>query len=277
MNICVTGGSGYLGGWVTDYLRSRGHMLISPASDFKDTGKLGADPRLLDCVVHLGWRSRAGDDEPVEQELSYLTTHRLVKTLAECASPKRIKLVFASTCSVYGPLLNEHTEPFKETDKLTPSCLYTAAKIKAEDLIRTYLGNQSLVLRLGSLMGVGAPSSSTKLDLVVNAFARDGYRRGVIQVWSPHAWKPVLHVKDAARIIGEAVERREWVGTVNAASTAMQAITIARLAAHLTRAEVRIDQSRVSPRSCRVSTLRLDRELPDMRYRTVEEAIREFS
>ena len=258
MWVRVTGASGYLGGWAIREMERRGHNVYS--WDFP-----GAR-----TVVHLGWLAKPGDGQAVLQQRCVDDTSRLVDWCIQ----RGVRLVFASTASVYG-LRGEDEPPCREDANLFPNCDYTRAKAAAEGLVGR-MGELGCVLRLGSLMGVGVEGGRTRTDLVVNAFASAAAEGSVIEVWNPSSWKPVVHVRDAAEVIARAVEER-WTGVVNVASVNMRARDIAwKVSVRHTSTIVWKNDSPNGNRSCRVDCSELRRRMPDYQWRTVEDAVAEF-
>ena len=262
MWVRVTGASGYLGGWVLREMERRGHNVYS--WDFP-----GAR-----TVVHLGWLAKPGDGQTDLQQRCVDDTSRLVDWCVQ----RGVRLVFASTASVYG-LRGEDDLPCDEGANLFPNCDYTRAKAAAEGLVAR-MGELGCVLRLGSLMGVGVEGGRTRTDLVVNAFASAAAEGRTVEVWSPSAWKPVVHVRDAADVITAAVEDH-WTGVVNVASDCLRARDIAVRAWNLNQLRVMNDikwkdESPNGNRSCRVDCSELRRRMPGKAWRTVGEAVAEF-
>ncbi len=276
MNILVTGANSYLGAHVCYQLRQRGHIIFRMDSHGRPIGN-GGDEMLVEAIAHLGWFSKAGDGEPAAQEYCLWLTANLLSPLKRIRRP--VKVVFASTASVYPMSTLENYSLMSDEDTpIAPSCTYTKAKAVGEEVVRVCCPKSHLILRMGSLMGLGStPGGRTKIDVIVNAFASDGYTKGKIQVWHPSAWKPVVHVLDAARIIVDGLERKEWVGTVNVAWRCIRAIDIATRAAYHTGAEIEVIERAGPIRSHRISTDRLLAELPGLPFYTLGDAICEFS
>lgn len=275
MKVLVTGANGYLGGCVVDVFESQGTKVARQDSHGNDIR-----PRMLsdisrsqlleaDVIVHLGWRAKAGNGEADAQYDSLERTEQIVDDLREDQL-----LIFASSVSVYG---DRGDKECAETDPVQPVCLYSKAKAAAESYIRNGVDRYT-IFRFGSLMGRGV--TRTKRELCVNAFAIDGYTRGVIEVWNPNAWKPVLHVKDAAALICSSIVERwqERIGSavLNAAQGAYPASALAYTAGRITKAKVVEVEDKSGPRSCRVNCDGLRKRLTYWDMRNVAEAIEEF-
>lgn len=273
MNVFVTGSNGYLGGHVWNLLKKRGHGTFDNISPqvLQQTGYNG-----IDAVVHLGWHAVPGNGSPERQRGCLLDTERLLSRTAGCPA-----FVYASTASVYGDGDN-----LSEDSRTAPGCAYTAAKEAGETLVRGHRPRNHLILRFGSLMGVGTTNPGrTRTDLVVNAFASAGWNGRGIDVWDAESVKPVVHVKDAAEVIVRALERGDVTGTMNVARECRRAIEIAQTVVDqiLSEEDVTAPEIRVIPndsgrgtRSTSVLCRRLQKEFPDLRLRTIREAVSEF-
>jgi nucleoside-diphosphate-sugar epimerase len=276
MRVLVTGANGYLGGHLTQKLREDKHSVNCQDSHRNSLWQendswFGID---ANAIVHLAWYSSVGDAQRELHEECLERTKELVDRVTSSRKTPLPLFVFASTTSVYGHrpdyLLSEH-------DRVNPQCAYTECKVKAEDYIRQNLPDSHLILRLGSLMGVGASGYRTKTQVIVNAFSVDGYRRGVVRVWNPLDCKPVVHVRDASRMIAECVNEGTR-GTLNVAESCQRAIDIAGMVAKLTGARVEempVDPSGCGPRSINLGMWRTN-HLFKWTLRTIEETVPEF-
>lgn len=273
MNVYVTGANGYLGGHVVRVLRGRGHTVYGLDSHGKEVVGTKMPLNTVDAIVYLAWYSSAGDGQPGLQAASLERFNDLMDTIGWACGKRLKKVLFASSASVYGDVGDREVT---EVDLALGSCAYTRAKVDAECRLRSDLPGQHVIFRFGSLMGKG--ETRTKSELVVNAFAIGGYREKRIEVWNPESWKPVIHVRDAAEIVVEAIEKGEWYGTVNVASASLQAQAIAEMARELTGGEIVKRESPNGSRSCRLGCGRLRSWLPfGFTFRTVPDTVREFT
>ena len=124
-------------------------------------------------------------------EINYAAT-RMVLEVCKGAGVNR--LVFASTCSVYGAsdfLMDERSKP-------NPVSLYAETKLASE---RVFLqgGTATLhptVLRLATVFGF---SPRPRFDLVVNLLTARAAQDGKITIFNQDQWRPFIHVQDVAR------------------------------------------------------------------------------
>lgn len=278
MRIYITGANSYLGGHLVPCLEERGHEVIGLDSHggFVHISKsiTSTDICISKChaVVPLGWYSAVGNAHPELQEESYKKVAGLVEYIA--SEKLNIHIVFPSSAAVYG-----NQNYLVSEDSITlGECDYSRAKLKAEKVIRQKLPDQHTIFRFGSLMGLGAPGVRTKRELVVNAFAIDGYRKGKIEVWNHNDWKPVLHINDAAGLIMLAIERSNFLsGVFNACIGSIQAINIANVVSRITGAKVDIVKSNHSPRSCNMDASKLGAIVNGYSsFRKIEQTVKEF-
>ena len=101
------------------------------------------------------------------------------------------KIVFTSTCSVYGlnnDLIDEDATP-------NPLSVYAETKLHAEQYL---LNNHddNFIFRLGTLYGIGDLFSRIRLDLVLNVLSKKAAHKETLSVFGGEQWRPLLHVKD---------------------------------------------------------------------------------
>ena len=109
------------------------------------------------------------------------------------------KIVFLSTCSVYGAqegVLDENSE-------VNPLSEYASSKLVAEKYLEDA---DAIIFRLGTLFGVGDQFSRIRLDLVVNILTTKAYIDKKMSVFGGEQWRPLLHVKDVANAIGHTLD-----------------------------------------------------------------------
>ena len=101
------------------------------------------------------------------------------------------RLIFPSTCSVYGAQDGILTEE----SKLKPLSVYAESKILAENFI---IENSSdfLIFRLGTLFGLGDDFSRLRTDLVLNVLTIRAQLEKKMVVFGGEQFRPLLHVRD---------------------------------------------------------------------------------
>lgn len=201
----VVGGAGYLGGAVTDILMKSKHELRvydallyeeeyrKPVNfvygDIRHHEKLLPHLRWADVVVWLA--ALVGDGAcALNPEISEEINTRQVQWLSENFNGR---IIFMSTCSVYGAQDGE----LDEDSPVNPLSVYGQTKLAAEK----YLTDKNvLIFRLGTLFGLSDEYSRVRLDLVVNTMTVKAFYDNKLQVFGGKQFRPLLHVKDAARV-----------------------------------------------------------------------------
>jgi nucleoside-diphosphate-sugar epimerase len=206
MNVLVTGGSGYIGSVLVPALQAEGHEvtvmdLVQPLAGTWVRRDVFAEPlqpidlRKMDVVIHLA--AIVGDETCNQKpgsavEVNFLATKYLAKACCEAGT----RLIFSSTCSVYGVkhgLSNEETDP-------EPYSVYGLTKLKAEEDV---LKAGGVVFRLGTVYGI---SPRMSYILVINEFVRAAKTGRAITVFGGGQMRPFLEVHSAVRAFCAAVK-----------------------------------------------------------------------
>ncbi len=222
----VTGGAGYVGSVLVDELLARGHrvrvldsLLHGSVSslllvwghegfefvrgDIRESAVRRTALDGVDTVVHLA--AIVGDPacarEPKMARRINLEATQLL--LAEARTAGAERFLFASTCSNYGKM--DSVEYATEEFELRPVSLYAETKVAAELAVLAATGNgfATSCLRFATVYGT---SPRMRFDLTVNEFTRDLLLTGDLVVYGEQFWRPYIHVRDAARATGLALE-----------------------------------------------------------------------
>lgn len=205
----VTGGAGFIGSHVVEWLLSAGAARVvvldefndyydprvkwdnvsahiaNPAfrlevADLRDRDRLRrlAQQEAFDCVIHLA--ARAGvrpslDEARLYEEVNIGGTLHLLDLAREFGWKR---FVFASSSSVYGPVA---VPPFREDAPLMPVSPYAATKAAGELLVHTYThlyGLHAVCLRFFTVYG-----PRQRPDLAIHKFAKAILQRRPIPVF----------------------------------------------------------------------------------------------
>lgn len=283
-NVLVVGGAGYVGGAVTELLLEHripfavyDSLVYEPhylkkldfiRGDVRDTEKLKP---LLSRASHVIWLAAIVGDPACEVDPA-LTIDVNQKSIQWLAEHFRGRIVFTSTCSVYG----QHDDEVTEESQVNPLSLYAKTKLQAEESLQ---GENSLIFRLGTAFGVSDTYSRPRMDLVVNYMTTNALTRGELTVFGGVQWRPLIHVKDIAQAIVQNLERPVR-GTYNLASVNLQIKDLAGTVARLTACRVNYaEQKFQDQRNYHVSTAKALRDGIVNRYavRTIEDGIREIT
>lgn len=221
--IMIVGGAGYIGGYLTDYLNTIGKQMLVydklvyenrylkdvpfVLGDITDTDKLGRTIEEWEPDVVVWLAALVGDGAcQVDPALTKKVNFDSVKWLTDNYDGK---IVFTSTCSVYG--IND--EIITEKDETNPLSVYASTKLEAEQYLLKNSDN-CLIFRLGTLFGISDRHSRLRLDLVANILTLKAVRGEALSVFGGEQWRPLLHVKDVARAINHGI-RNEITGLYN--------------------------------------------------------------
>ncbi|MHC4707445.1 MAG: NAD-dependent epimerase/dehydratase family protein [Planctomycetota bacterium] len=214
MNILVVGGAGYIGGAITDVLQTTGHdtrvydSLVYEESYRKPVDFVYGDVRDHDCLRdQLDWADAVmvGDGAcAINPQLSVEINQNSVEWLCENYDGR---IVFTSTCSVYGAQRGILTEG----SPTNPLSVYATTKLAAEKYLED---KNALVFRLGTLFGVSDLFARLRLDLVVNILTVRAAIEGKLTIFGGDQFRPLLHVKDVAKAIVDYVDT-EHTGIYN--------------------------------------------------------------
>jgi nucleoside-diphosphate-sugar epimerase len=213
--VLVTGGAGFVGSHVVRKLLARGErvrvvdqllygshglagVLTNPRlelvqGDVRDPATMRDAVSGVERVIALA--ALVGD---AACDLDPGATHSInleaTEVLADaCARAGVKRVVFASTCSVYGA---NGSAQLREDSWLNPVSSYARTRLASEEILRPRASDQSIVvLRLATVFGW---SSRMRFDLLVNTFSAHAWFRRKIRVFGGSQWRPNLHVRDAA-------------------------------------------------------------------------------
>ncbi len=205
-NVLIVGGAGYVGGAITDLIQQSNYnvrvydaLLYEDSfrkpvdfvyGDVRDHEKLIPNLKWADTVVWLA--AIVGDGAcQLNPELTKSINQDSVAWFADNYDGR---IVFMSTCSVYGAQNSE----LNETSPTNPLSIYAETKLNAEKFLKH---KNAIIFRLGTLFGVGDLYSRIRLDLVVNILTVRAYVEGQISVFGGDQFRPLLHVKDVARAV----------------------------------------------------------------------------
>lgn len=214
VRVLVTGHRGYIGSVLTSVLKQARHDVVGLDSELyagcdfgrtrDDVPSFDTDVREIeftdllsfDAVIHLAALPEDFEnfiDSAVTWEVNCAATVRL----AECCKRASVgRLLFASTCAVYG---SSGDEPQYEDSPPRPMSPYALAKLCAEEKLLKLAdaGFAPILLRNATVYGV---SPRMRLDTVVNDFVASASACGRVGVQTNGlAWRPLIHVEDVAR------------------------------------------------------------------------------
>lgn len=212
--VLVTGGAGYVGTHVVRKLLARGERvrvvdrflygahgltllqgdpgLEIVEGDVRDSAAMqdamGGVDRVIALAALVG--DAACDLDPEETRgVNLEATDVLADACVRAGVPR---LVFASTCSVYGA---NAKRLLREDSWLNPLSSYARTRLESEERLRRRRELGAVVLRLATVFGW---SERMRFDLLVNTLTAHAWFRRKIRVLGGSQWRPNVHVRDAA-------------------------------------------------------------------------------
>jgi nucleoside-diphosphate-sugar epimerase len=281
--VLVTGGAGYVGSRASAHLLAAGYSVtvfdklvyggeaLLPFNrderfalvrgDVRDAQAVSAALAGIDAIVHFS--AVVGEAAcAVDPEQSWsINVHGTKTVLAAAQAARTARLIFVSTCSNYG--VAKPGELATEDSPLNPLSDYARAKVECEKLILAGAPPPAAtVLRLGTICGL---SGRMRFDLLVSEMAKKCARGERIDIFAPDAWRPFLHVADAARAVDHVLK-----SSVNATAQRVfnvvgenyQKRGLVELARrHFPGTEIRVTDKNPDLRDYRVDGTRITREL----------------
>jgi nucleoside-diphosphate-sugar epimerase len=229
VKLLIAGGAGYLGSVLIPKLLERGykvdvvdlfwfgnHLPRQAGVLNKDIFQLTVeDLEPYDQVIFLAGLSNdpMAEYSPSKNFIFNASAPAYLGYIAKIAKVKR--LIYASSCSVYGYTENEL---YDESGPVSSSYPYGISKLQGEQaVIQLTDSNFSVIsLRKGTISGY---SPRMRLDLIVNTMFKTAMRDHTITVNNPSIWRPILSIEDAATAYIRAVEANQGIsGIFNLAS-----------------------------------------------------------
>jgi len=296
--VVVTGGAGYVGSHLTRQLLENGfrvRVLDNFLYGEQGLANLREHPRLeiqcgdicnrqdmaraaQDASVVVALAALVGDPacevNPAEAHTINFESTRCLLDVSHEAGIRR--LVFASSCSVYGA---NGTELLREDSHLNPVSLYARTRIMSEELLLHERGSiEVVILRLATVCGV---SWRMRFDLMVNTITARAAMDGRVRIVGADQWRPHLHVQDAATAFACAVQAPSSAaqGAIFNVGHESQNFTIAeigeKVVQHVPDTIVEYANGNGDRRSYRVGFDRVRDQLGFVPRFTVDDAIRE--
>lgn len=216
--VLIIGGAGYIGSVMTRYLLKRGyHVAVldnlmfgydalaeldnHPAYRFFNGDARNIQDLLtamdgIDHVIHLA--AIVGDPAcALDPRATIDINYEASKIMVDACLHKKVKrLLFASSCSVYGAA--DNGELLTETSPLNPVSLYAETRLRSEEAIlnRAEAPLAVTMFRLSTVFGF---SYRPRFDLVVNVLTARALIDGEISIFGGSQWRPNIHVIDVVR------------------------------------------------------------------------------
>lgn len=225
MEILVTGGSGAIGTFVVEALRSTGHAVtvldITPPAD-EDVQFLRGDitdqetvreaVSGVDVVVHLAaLLPKACRQNPRRADAVNIGGSL---TVFEAATESQARVIYASSKAVFGAITGVHAhptyEPLSEDAPKSPTNLYGVTKATVEQFATAYLENglDGAAMRFASTYGPGKGDAHGDLAILPEAI-RQAAAGNPVKLSGADQRNDLLYYVDIAQAIKTAVETAE--------------------------------------------------------------------
>src|SRR3989344_2792127 len=204
IKVLVVGGAGYIGGAGTDILIAKKKQFsvfeklvyeqqyLKPVDfiygDIRDYNKLKS---VLLNYTHIIWLAAIVGD-PGCQIDEWMTRAVNVEPVKWLIKNYKGRILFASTCSVYG----KSNSMLTESSLTNPLSLYARSKLEVESFLIKY--PNVLMYRIGTAYGVSDYHSRVRMDLAVNLLSFKAIDEGKLSYFGGTQWRPFIHVKDIA-------------------------------------------------------------------------------
>ena len=254
--VLVTGGLGFIGGFVVPDLLARGWRVrildnryrCDPAvaaslqtleavevmeGDVRYANVVESAMRGAEAVVHLAavCMNKSISDPTESLDVNLLGTQNVFDAAAR-SSVRRI--VYASSASIYG---NPQSLPMREDDTPAPLTPYCIAKLAGEQLLAYYAKRSKiswLALRFFNVYGPGQQTDAYYTSVVLAFLRRIAAGEAPVIDGRGEQSMDFIHVQDIARAVGLALDSDASGEALNVGTG--QQTTVAELADHLVRA-----------------------------------------
>ena len=223
MRILITGGCGFIGTVLTNYLLSKKHKItiidtqwfgnyIKPKKnlkiikqDIRNIDKISL--KNIDTIIHL---ANIANDPAVElnPELSWDINVLAGQQLIDKAVRSKVKhFIYASSGSVYGI---KKEKKVTEDMTLVPISVYNKTKMIAERIFLSYENKIKVhCIRPATVCGY---SPRMRLDISVNLLTYHALSKGLISIFGGKQIRPNINIKDLVRVFEHFLMRRKLPG-----------------------------------------------------------------
>jgi len=220
MRILLTGGCGYIGSAVYNYLKPKYKIVDTVDLEwfgvYRSEGNIKMDFADLDenflnhydVIFHTASHSSV----PLCKDVHGSFDNNVVKLMNFTKKLKRKqKLIYASSSCVY---VESGTVPKVESEMSPPSDGLTLSKTTLDNLM-PLLDVEYYGLRFGSVNG-WAPNMRT--DLMINSMTLSALKNKKVNVFNAHAHRPIVSTHDLCRAVDAIINSGDKRGIYNVAS-----------------------------------------------------------
>ena len=239
--VLVTGSEGFLGKYLVQHLELHGYDVTrydaTRGEDILDKDQFSSALDGVHACVHLAAISdlNIAENDPSEAQRINVEGTRAV---LECCDAQGVRLLFASTCCVYG---NNGATTNTEQTAACPTEIYAKTKLQGEEIVlKTAMADahKHVVLRLATFYGPGMRAA-----LATSVFLRAAATKSPIRIHgSGEQTRCFTHVHDVAEGIRFVLRAKTFSGIINVSDNREYSVLdLAKIAMDVTGNEVAIE------------------------------------
>lgn len=232
MRVLITGGAGFLGSALANYLVDEGHhvrviddlstgdpsaldeRVLFTRGDIRDIPKLWTVLRDIDVVYHLAARVSIPESVLYPVEYNAVNTGGTVSLMTAMRDAGVGRVVMASSATIYG---EQPTQPIHETAEPYPPNPYAVSKLAAEHYVRAIGGLyqiETVILRIFNAYGPGQATPPAHAPVIPN-FAKRILGGESIVIWgNGEQTRDYIYVDDITTALAAAGEAAVADGTI---------------------------------------------------------------
>ena len=227
MNIFITGGTGFLGTHLTNFLSNQGHNVTifdnfsnSDSSTFPindrikiiegdilDYSKLSNSMKNMELIVHLAAQISVKDSIEYPEKTLEINVQGTQNLLNSCKENQIHNFIAASSAAVFG---DQSTMPLTENSLKNPISPYGKSKLLMEEKISEFSKQNnlnSIILRFFNLYGIG---QSTQYAGVITKFLKNINNNINLEIFGDgEQTRDFIHVNDAIQSFDLAIKNIE--------------------------------------------------------------------
>jgi UDP-glucose 4-epimerase len=231
MRVLITGGAGFLGSSLANYLAHEGHQVRviddlsagDPAAlkdvlftrgDVRDIPKLWTLLREVDVVYHLAARVSVPESVLYPVEYNAVNTGGTVSLMTAMRDAGVGRVVLASSATIYG---EQPAQPTRESATPQPPNPYAVSKLAAEHYVRAIGGLyniETVILRIFNAYGPGQATPPAHAP-VIPKFTKRALTGESVVIWGDgDQTRDYIYVDDVTRALAAAGQASVADGTI---------------------------------------------------------------